>query len=84
MKTIRNWSDLRPYGIDCLTGEACGISARALCDLTEDGQKLVREFLGLPYNAPFAPAWNSAAGSCFLPWDILPGLSAHAATGRSV
>ena len=25
MKYVRCWNDLRPYGIDCLMGEACGL-----------------------------------------------------------
>jgi hypothetical protein len=77
MKTIRNWHDLETYGIRCLTGEACLLSARALCDLTDDGQALVREFFGLPYSSTFQDSWNSrATASCFLPWSILPELSA--------
>lgn len=41
----------------------------------------MREFLGLlpevPHGAIFQDAWNSGAKhSCFLPWDILPSLSA--------
>lgn len=77
MKTIRNWADLEPFGIRCLTGEACLLGIRALCDLTEPGQAIVREFLGLPYNAPFQEAWNSGAvGSCFLPWSVLADLAA--------
>ena len=77
MKHISNWDDLRPYGIICLTGEACALGVRGLCDLTEQGQSVVREFLGLPYDAKFQEAWNSlGTGSCFLPWDILPSLAA--------
>lgn len=77
MKSISNWSDLKQYGIHCLTGEACALSCRALCDLTEQGQDIIRRFYGLPYNAPFLDSWNSGAvGSCFIPWNILPDLAA--------
>lgn len=61
MKTLRNWHDLSEFGIHCLTGEACGIGMRLLCDLTHGGAKLVREFLGLPYDCPLMENWNSGA-----------------------
>jgi hypothetical protein len=37
---------LREYGINMLTGEACGISMRLLCDLTEEGYDLIVDFFG--------------------------------------
>jgi hypothetical protein len=77
MKVIRNWENLREFGIICLTGEACILGARALCDLTPAGQTLVREYLGLPYNSGFTDAWNTeGTGSMFIPWDCLPSLAA--------
>lgn len=83
MKVIYNWGDLKQYGINCLTGEACGISARALCDLTKDGAALVREFFGLPYNSTFQESWNTGSEfSCFLPWSVLPDLAAFALITR--
>ena len=33
MQKITCWDDLRPYGIGALTGEACGLSYRILCDV---------------------------------------------------
>ena len=33
MKSIGCWNDLASYGIDALTGEACGLSYRILCDV---------------------------------------------------
>ena len=47
MKTIRNLSDLRPFGIDLLTGESCALSRRLLCDVTEEGKSLILKALGL-------------------------------------
>lgn len=77
MKVIRNWQDLREFGINVLTGEACTLGCRALVDLTENGARNLRNFFGLQSNAQFALNWNSEAiGSCFLPWSILPDLSA--------
>lgn len=74
---IRSWSDLNEFGIRALTGEACALSCRLLCDLTDQGQSLIREFMGLPHDAKFTDNWNSGAtGSCFLPLSILPDLAA--------
>ena len=39
MQTIRSWDDLSAFGIVPLTGEACGLSYRLLCDVTAQGKK---------------------------------------------
>jgi len=36
MKHVRDWGDLRQFGIDMLTGEACALST-SLVDVTERG-----------------------------------------------
>ena len=38
MKSIRRWDDLCAHGIVPLTGEACGLSYRILCDVTARGK----------------------------------------------
>jgi len=84
MKTLRDFRDLREYGIDCLTGEACNISTRILCDLSEMGCKRIREFFGLPYDAKLAGSWNSgmgnptgeSVGSVMLPYGCFQELAA--------
>lgn len=77
MKTIRNWNDLRQFGILPLTGEACALSIRILCDLTPAGQQFIHRFFALPYNTPMSRAWNSeGTGSVMLPYSILPDLAA--------
>ena len=43
MKTIHCWNDLSAYGIELLTGEACGLSYRLLCDVTAAGKKLIEK-----------------------------------------
>lgn len=58
MITLRRWSDLEKYGIEVLTGEACAYGYRLLCDVTTDGEALIKEALGVP-NITLAPAWNS-------------------------
>lgn len=43
---FRNVSDLKPFGINPLTGEACAYGMRILCDVNRDGKELLEEFLG--------------------------------------
>ena len=45
MKSIRCWDDLSRYGIVPLTGEACGLSYRILCDVTAAGKKIIEKAL---------------------------------------
>ena len=82
MITIRDWNDLRHYGINFLTGEACAVGKRLLCDVNEQGRKLICSIVGLPINTPFAENWNSqvngedSVGSIFLPHHLFAFLSA--------
>ena len=55
MKAVRCFDDLREYGIVPLTGEACGLSCRILCDLTAAGKRIVEKALGVQISAE---AWN--------------------------
>ena len=76
-KVISNWQDLEQYGIMALTGEACTLSMRLLCDLTQEGANVVTRFLGggLTFNEGFA--WNSrGVTSVMLPTNIYPELGA--------
>ena len=56
MKTISQWRHLEEYGIVPLTGEACGLMYRILCDLTEHGQQIVEKCLGCGLTLP--ESWN--------------------------
>jgi len=47
MKTVSSWDHLRPYGIVALTGEACSLMYRILCDLTAQGKAIVERCLGV-------------------------------------
>jgi hypothetical protein len=47
MRTINSWNELRPFGIDALTGEACGLSYRLLCDVTQRGKSTIEKALGV-------------------------------------
>lgn len=75
---------LRQFGINPLTGEACGHSMRVLCDLSEQGAEVIRAFYGLPHDAKLADNWNSLVGeepaiaSCFVPRDTFRDLAVFA------
>jgi hypothetical protein len=72
VKTVKCFDDLRAYGINCLTGEACGIGYRILCDLDEKGAALVRKCLGLVPGSVFARGWNNSQGwSVMLPHEMV-------------
>ena len=66
MKTnvIHSLNDLRPHGINVLTGESCAFSRRLLCDVTKAGRDLILKALGIPDISLPSP-WNG-------PWDNEP------------
>src|SRR5947208_3214060 len=80
MKTITGFQDLTVFGIDPLTGEACGLSYRILCDVTEGGRNVLAKAFGIPSIA-LPEAWNrgSAAdphvGSVMLAPELLVPLA---------
>lgn len=87
--SIDGWSHLKTYGIDALTGEACALSNRLLCDLNEEGKDHIISFLGLDEMGAaspnvFAPNWNSgrdmatpAVASIMLPKSCFVELTMH-------
>ena len=46
MKSINCFQDLARYGIELMTGEACGLTYRILFDLTAQGQPIVEKYVG--------------------------------------
>lgn len=81
MKTLRRWEDLKPYGIDMLTGEACAYGYRLLCDITEDGRKLFESVFGLQLTVKnsYPDGWNdSNSRSVMLPLAMFEPLSVFA------
>jgi len=52
---------LDSFGVNYLTGEACGLSMRGLYDLTPAGAELLAEFLG--GCVPQSEAWNGRDGA---------------------
>lgn len=56
MKTLHSWEDLRSYGIDILTGEACAYGYRVLCDVTKAGVTLFNSVFDM--QSSLRPGWN--------------------------
>lgn len=83
MKSVNKWNDLIPYGIDMLTGEACGLSYRLLCDVTDKGRNLIKKLFGMPDLSLAAP-WNGGSekephtGSIMLTQSMLVPLGVFA------
>ena len=77
MKTIACWDHLRAYGINTLTGEACSLMYRLLCDITEDGKRIIEKCLGCELKPP--ENWNSGAiGSIMLSPEMLVPIAVFA------
>lgn len=57
MKTIRCWDDLAEFGIVPLTGEACGLMYRILCDVTERGKWILEKAFSVA-EVKLHDAWN--------------------------
>jgi hypothetical protein len=72
---INNFETLKHVGITPLTGEADKLCRRVLCDLNDQGHQTIVEYLGLPSDTQFRPAWNSGAGSILLEPAVIQGLA---------
>src|SRR5437868_5108275 len=76
MRSITCFNDLRPYGIDALTGEACGLGFRILCDVSEKGRQILAKAFGIP-SLTLPASWNPGSkddphtGSIMLAQEML-------------
>jgi hypothetical protein len=80
-KSVSSWEDMERYGVFALTGEACTLSMRLLCDLNRDGVHLIERFLGGNATMNIGSNWNQSKGaqsSVMLPHGILCELGAFA------
>lgn len=83
MKSIHDWNDFYRFGINVLTGESCGLGMRLLCDVDENGWKLLDEFFGNTHsrNADNPDSGNGVnddaptSGSILLPRSIFEELA---------
>jgi len=77
MKSIHSWDDLSRYGIVPLTGEACGLMYRILCDVTSRGKKTLEKALDIA-ELKLHESWNRGTdddlhvGSIMLAREVLP------------
>ena len=89
MKTIGSWNDLRAHGIEVLTGEACGLSYRILCDVTARGKATIEKALGVR-ELRLPEGWNRGeegdphVGSILLAPELLPLLGSSPCWKRAV
>lgn len=83
MKMISCWADLRPYGFDTLTGEACGLMYRVLFDVTASGRNVIAKCFGMP-EVRLAEPWNRGSpedpnvGSIMLSQEMILPLAVFA------
>jgi hypothetical protein len=71
MKSYQSGDDLRELGINLLTGEACGLGMRVLCDLDEDGIKLWEAFTRSKADTE---GWNDGKASVMIPHSMFQDL----------
>ena len=73
MKTYYGAHDLREWGFDCLTGEACGLGIRLLYDVNDLGRTILSRTMGMEqHQLILNPSWNGGAfnkGSVLLTYD---------------
>jgi hypothetical protein len=62
MITVRDWNDLRSFGINALTGEACAVGKRLLCDVNDQGRKLLCSIFGFAVFVRLREARKELAG----------------------
>jgi len=62
MKSIHCWDDLSQYGIEPLTGEACGLMYRILFDVTVHGKQILEKAFGVA-ELKLQENWNSGTES---------------------
>ena len=76
MKSINNWDDLREFGINALTGEADRTGQRILCDLNDEGRRIVYDLLGIPLYVKGESNWNRGSdSSMMLPYSLFKELA---------
>jgi hypothetical protein len=83
MKTIGCWDDMSTYGVVPLTGEACGLMYRILCDVTAQGKRILEKALNvvelrLQENWNRGTADNAHVGSVMLAREVLPFIGVFA------
>jgi len=78
MRSIKSLYDLEEFGIIPLTGEACSLNMRVLCDLTKQGCEIFQECYGLKGGDIFQDGVNSGVASIMLPREAWQSLGVFA------
>ena len=82
MKSITGIQDLKPYGLDALTGEACSHGFRILTDVTAKGKSIIERTMDVKLE--LHDPWNTGTkdephiGSCMLPFEFVPPIAIFA------
>jgi hypothetical protein len=78
MSTVyKTFEDLKEFGIIFLTGEACKMSMRLLCDLTPQGAEVISDYLGGNVKFTEGSNWNHGATcSVLIPRNSFADLAA--------
>ena len=78
---LDSWHDLERFGIEPLTGEACALGMRTLCDISPVGVELMESFFGIRF-AHGNNSWNHSGKdgwkSIMLPRDLFPSVAKFA------
>mgnify|MGYP003407426869 CR=1 FL=1 len=79
---IANWRDMQPFGFNCLTGEACGLSLRMLVDITAPARDILKEWMGVS-SLEVPDNWNSGSiGSVMMDHNIPVSLAVFCLRAR--
>ena len=71
MTTYQCIDDLRKFGFDPLTGEACGLAMRCLVDLNEEAIEIWKAFTR---SDPRNDGWNNGKASPMIPYSMFQDL----------
>jgi len=79
---ISDWNDLKKYGIQYLTGEACTYGLRLLCDVNQKGRELLEGYFGvcglnMPYRMNPHVNGEDSVGCLTLPREIFVPLAKY-------
>ena len=79
-----NLRDFQVFGINFLTGEACGYGGRILVDLDNYGLAIVNDWMGMAH--PKGNEWNRGCASAMISRDSIAALAVHCLvySGREV
>lgn len=85
MKIVSVLGQLEEFGIVVLTGEACSLTYRVLCDLTDQGKRVIEKCLSVEIRSE---PWNSGSknhphvASIMLTSDMVVPLAVFALLAR--